>query len=383
MAVQFPDPSVTPIFNGPNGVTYQWDEDDGKWIVKSSGFSTDYVSKTGGDTMDGPLNVMGDREPNDDGVESTIKAYNIDSGRNGDLQLKRNGQTKIYCSGTGVTLQGNLKMNIEASTLKSSTNTDLFIFNKSGVFYDGAYTAERHIATKQQVDDAVKDFATEQYVDDAIATIEGDVDLDNISSISFVTDGVIKHSTNNRITFQNSTSATTGSGLVQFERPSTSGRRGFTIRGKNTDNNDDDLLYTYTFAAGGDAVGYTGRIVNDNHITNKKYVDEKVQSVSATTIWYPLTYTRSTAGVNLGYFYWITNQLIYRKTVADQIIPKLKVGDECRIVKLDGSVAILRVTQIDNDVNSNYSFGVLNTTPTVTLDAGDVNTMFEVSFNFF
>ena len=45
MAVQFPDPSVTPIFVGPNGVTYQWDENDGKWIVKSSGGNvTDFVS---------------------------------------------------------------------------------------------------------------------------------------------------------------------------------------------------------------------------------------------------------------------------------------------------------------------------------------------------
>jgi len=375
-------------------------------------------------------------------------------------------------------------MNIEASTLKSSTNTDLFIFNKSGVFYDGAYTAERHIATKQNVDSvsgevnelsefvrgktykytfdnnigqsvstpgrvgsnsgfwssvvtfkfgdadangitptmsngqiiatySPDDGKTNRYViTDASnaptsvgvqyvsgdfffqpdmeldvyvydeSTNENDIDLDNLTSIGFVTDGVIKNNSDTRITFQSVTTATTGSGLVQFERPANN-RRGFTIRGKNTDNNDDDLLYTYTFPTSGDAVGYTGRIVNENHITNKKYVDEKVQSVSATTIWYPLTYTRSTAGVNLGYFYWISNQLIYRKTVADQIIPKLKVGDECRIVKLDGSVAILRVTQIDNDVNSNYSFGVLNTTPTVTLDAGDVNTMFEVSFNFF
>ena len=57
MAVQFPDPSVTPIFVGPNGVTYQWDENDGKWIVKSSGNVVSYVSKTGGDEMEGPLKI--------------------------------------------------------------------------------------------------------------------------------------------------------------------------------------------------------------------------------------------------------------------------------------------------------------------------------------
>ena len=487
MAFVFPDPNTTPEFTAANGVVYAYDNTDGKWVVKSSPFQGDYVKKTGGDMMQGPLSVMGDRSPNDDGIESTIKAYNVDSGRNGDLQLKRNGDTKIWCSTNGITVQGALKMNVEGSKLKSSTNTDLFSFNKNGVFYEGAYTAEGHIATKQNVDSVasevnqltefvknrvlkytfdnntgqqvtapgrigsnsgfwssvatfsfgtadangittprmfngltietyspeedksnyykitnatgaptsvgvqyisgdlfyVPDMELDVYIYNDVNDNESDVNLGSVSSISFVTDGVIKHNYDTRITFQSATTATTGSGLVQFERPGTSGRRGLTIRGKNTDNNDDDLLYTYTFAAGGDAVGYTGRIVNDNHITNKKYVDDKVQSVSATTIWYPLTYTRSTSGVSLGYFYWLSNQLIYKKTIADQIIPKLKVGDECRILKLDGSVIILRVNQIDADVNSNYSFTVLNTTPTVTIDAGDVNTMFEVSFNFF
>ena len=153
MAFVFPDPSTTPEFTAANGVVYAYDYTDGKWVVKSSPFQGDYVKKTGGDIMDGPLLVMGDRSPNADGVESTIKAYNVDSGRDGDLQLKRNGQTKIYCSGTGIAVQGNLKMNVEASTLKSSTNTDLMTFNKNGVFYEGAYTAAKHIATKQNLDD--------------------------------------------------------------------------------------------------------------------------------------------------------------------------------------------------------------------------------------
>lgn len=39
MAFTFPDPSLTPEFEGDNGITYLWDDVDNKWIVK--GFSND------------------------------------------------------------------------------------------------------------------------------------------------------------------------------------------------------------------------------------------------------------------------------------------------------------------------------------------------------
>jgi len=105
--------------------------------------------------------------------------------------------------------------------------------------------------------------------------------LQNASYVQFINGGLIKHNNTNKITFKDASDATTGSGLVQFERPSSDQRRGVTIRGKNTDNNDDDLLYTYTFPIGGDAIGYKGRILNDNHITNKKYVDDKIEELLA------------------------------------------------------------------------------------------------------
>jgi len=77
MAFQFPDPNTTSEFTAANGVVYAYDNTDGKWVVKSSPFQGDYVKKTGGDIMDGPLSVMGDRDPNAEGVESTIKAYTL------------------------------------------------------------------------------------------------------------------------------------------------------------------------------------------------------------------------------------------------------------------------------------------------------------------
>ena len=35
MAFQFPDPIVTPEFTGDNGITYVWDDSDGKWVIGS------------------------------------------------------------------------------------------------------------------------------------------------------------------------------------------------------------------------------------------------------------------------------------------------------------------------------------------------------------
>lgn len=34
MPFTFPDPTVTDIFTGENGITYVWDADDSKWQIK-------------------------------------------------------------------------------------------------------------------------------------------------------------------------------------------------------------------------------------------------------------------------------------------------------------------------------------------------------------
>ena len=41
MAFTFPDPTLTPEFEGDNGITYQWDSFDGKWVVK--GFEAEVI----------------------------------------------------------------------------------------------------------------------------------------------------------------------------------------------------------------------------------------------------------------------------------------------------------------------------------------------------
>ena len=113
MAFQFPDPNVTPEFEGDNGITYAWDPVDEKWTIK--GFSADlddrYVNREGGDSMEGPLELTG--------------------------------------------LDGDLKFGTAGGKIVSANDTDLAVVNTSGIFYDGAISVERHLVNKEYVDDQI------------------------------------------------------------------------------------------------------------------------------------------------------------------------------------------------------------------------------------
>ena len=113
MAFQFPDPNVTPEFEGDNGITYAWDPVDEKWTIK--GFSADlddrYVNREGGDSMEGPLELTG--------------------------------------------VDGNLKFGTAGGKVISSDDTELAVINSGGVFYDGNISSERHVVNKGYVDDQI------------------------------------------------------------------------------------------------------------------------------------------------------------------------------------------------------------------------------------
>ena len=113
MAFQFPDPNVIPEFEGDNGITYAWDPVDEKWTIK--GFSADlddrYVNREGGDSMEGPLELTG--------------------------------------------VDGNLKFGTAGGKIVSANDTDLAVVNTSGIFYDGAISAERHLVNKEYVDEQI------------------------------------------------------------------------------------------------------------------------------------------------------------------------------------------------------------------------------------
>ena len=124
---------------------------DGAQWVKIGG---DFVRRVGGDTMEGPLRVTGPRSSDSSGKEGTVKVLNVDSGQSSALQLKWNGQTKMYIGEDQVAFQNNIKFNVGGRAIYAGNNKKGFVINDGGVFYDGAYTTERHVATKKNVEEA-------------------------------------------------------------------------------------------------------------------------------------------------------------------------------------------------------------------------------------
>jgi hypothetical protein len=188
------EPLVHPDFKPPNDslisgdlwydttdpdeiVQYIYDGSD--WI-KTGG---EYVHRKGGDSMEGPLKVTGDRNPNADGIESTIKVLNVDSGQSSTLNLKWHGQTKAYLGDDQLTLTNDLKFNVGGKHIYAEgPDKKGFTVNKSGVFYDGAYSNERHVATKKNVDEAIFndpiDLDSNKYVDRTGDIMSGDLILE-------------------------------------------------------------------------------------------------------------------------------------------------------------------------------------------------------------
>jgi hypothetical protein len=165
---------------------------DGQDWLKTGG---DYVRRKGGDSMEGPLNVTGQRSPNADGVESTVKALNIDSGQNSSLQFKHNGSTRAYLGNAEFTLVPDLKFNSNGKSIYSGNDKKGFTINTSGVFYEGVYTADKHIATKKNVEDAIASIGSDKEglfawdADSAVLPI-GTWQFEGRTNPSYTVDGV-------------------------------------------------------------------------------------------------------------------------------------------------------------------------------------------------
>ena len=90
--------------------------------------------------------------------------------------------------------------------------------------------------------------------------------------------GYVDDNTNNKLPLTGGTLT----GKVTINRPDGSGE-GFTIRGRNSDHEDIDMLRVYynsDDSGAADAVNYTGRIESADNIANKGYVDNLVGNVS-------------------------------------------------------------------------------------------------------
>ena len=129
-----------------NRLSYIWNGTE--WIP----LGQNYVRKEGGDSMEGPLNVTGQRS-NSTGPESTIKVLNVDSGQNSALHLKQNGSTKVYVGNSDFTVTTDLKFSSGGKAIYATgpDKKGLVIWDQ-GVTYNGNYRDDNHIATKANVD---------------------------------------------------------------------------------------------------------------------------------------------------------------------------------------------------------------------------------------
>ena len=110
----------------------------------------------------------------------------------------------------------------------------------------------------------------------------GDKNLSKIKDVNFTGPGTISVGSYTAMRFRSDPGSGAGNSYVEVKRPTVVNRKGFSIRGRNTSNVETDFFYAYTNSSGGDSIDYLGRITNDDHIVNKKYVDSKAQSVDIT-----------------------------------------------------------------------------------------------------
>jgi len=113
----------------------------------------------------------------------------------------------------------------------------------------------------------------------------------------------------------------------------------------------------------------------------KGYVDSVTKT--PTSIQYTLQYVTSSDSLMAGYFFWLSTVLMYRKATGDRIIPELKVGDECRLVKEDGTAIILEVTERLALTGGFFKFRVTNKTPGASIGNSEASDYFNVNFLYY
>ena len=222
-----------------------------------------YISKTGTfnfiDTIDWSF------------VLTEFEDISIDEMDDTYLRLDCSNQPLITNSGLVVKPEdyGEGSINLVGKRDNKNNSTATIRFKNS--LYDDSDTVNGYI-TYRTVGDANGYFSFNKNID--IKTH----DVYNITNLKLTNPGSIWSDTNERIKFKTSTSGATGQGLVEFTRPGSNARRGFVIRGNNTSNVEDDLLFSYTYSSNGDSIDYVGRQdANSNNLATTKYVKTFVE----------------------------------------------------------------------------------------------------------
>ena len=118
----------------------------------------DYVKKTGGDTMEGPLQITGPRKAGDDAdnpdLVSSLQVLSIDNAQNSGLHLRHSGTTKLYVGDNDLSVAADIKFNRGAGTRIKTNQQDIFNIGLNEVAYLGETIEDEDLVTKKYVDDA-------------------------------------------------------------------------------------------------------------------------------------------------------------------------------------------------------------------------------------
>ena len=124
-----------------------------------------------------------------------------------------------------------------------------------------------------------------------------------------------------------------------------------------------------------------GHPVAATDAATKGYVDSVAKS--PTSLQYTLQYTTSSDSLATGFFFWLSTILMYGKTAGDRTPPELKVGDECRLVKEDGTAIILEVTERLAPTSGFFKFRVTNKTPGASIGNSEATDYFNLNFLYY
>jgi hypothetical protein len=134
-----------------------------KFFEAPTGGDASQFVRIDGDTMTGTLNMKDN---------AAIKTRNLDSGENSNLELKHNGVSKVYVGSQKTTFQEHIKFAQTGKQVYAGDDADKngLAFYSNGVQYAGAYSADKHVATKKNVD-AAKEYVDQQ-IEKLLAKIE-------------------------------------------------------------------------------------------------------------------------------------------------------------------------------------------------------------------
>ena len=96
--------------------------------------------------------------------------------------------------------------------------------------------------------------------------------LSKLKDIKFTNPGTISCGEHTAITFKSAPTSSTGDAHVIVETPKDTQRKGFIIRGRNSDGYDRDLFFNYRNSGnGGDSIDYTGICTSGTHVMNRDH----------------------------------------------------------------------------------------------------------------